>query len=736
MVNVKVILGDDIRRMNIPRGCFLSELEDLVITAFEISSVSLAHKDKDGDLCRITNEKEWQDLLSEKEGQTIRLICSTPKPSEEIKSTPTTTTKLVADVVGIVSDVVGSTTAAIQTNARNATGTTNTTTNTTATSDSPGTTSKKVIWEWKRSLTSPEDDDAAWMPYNDTERIILETAFQIDPNNSAVVLNGFYSADLTSMFQYQANDPNRRRRIRRREMEQEQQQPERESSSVEEIGAAVATAVKDAVVAAAREISNVFDAETSPLPLNTIQGTIQQAVDGIASMTLGPTGNADEVADTTTMTTATTGPTTSTATTTTSSHAPPSPTADLGNVQAPMPDRAVPAGKKAKKAAASEDVLDGSGHIHENVICDVCGNPVIGVRFKCLECPDYDLCRACELAGHHSEHVMVRMVKPAESYKALDLFLANGSTENMFGGGFNPHHPNLPHPPHPHHHLHHPHDFMHHNALHHHPHHHMQHHMHHNSSNSVHPNYQPSMSYAPQYPIDQASSSTTTTTAAVSTPLRTLQRDPHRNVPELHNLKVGMVGSGAVQLNTALEKCNTLQASQLRRPDMDMIEEATFEALTKFRPGCNEAMLADKQHANSVRDLVSAYVSNVERPDVRQRGRRGGRGGPRHSRHRQKYMQLKPTPVRFEEPSSTETVSHGKLYPDVDSVPDSTSPVAGSAFVPSSSSVNTTSFDVPSKFQKQVSQLVEMGFFDIKQLVDALEKHNGDFELTLAELLF
>jgi hypothetical protein len=221
-----------------------------------------------------------------------------------------------------------------------------------------------------------------------------------------------------------------------------------------------------------------------------------------------------------------------------------------------------------------------------------------------------------------------------------------------------------------------------------------------------------------------------------------------------------MVGPGALQLNTALEKCNTLQASQLRRPDMDMIEEATFEALRKFRPGCSEAMLANKHHANSVRDLVSS--------EARRRGRR--RRGPsqfklkeemKHPRHRmgnQKNMfdgpqvntqatampvqnaNDSPKLVRFEEPPSEAKLPDEKLYPNLDSVPASatspaaTSSVTGSASVPSSSSTNTSS-DVPPKFQRQVSQLVEMGFFDIKQLVDALEKHNGNFELTLAQLL-
>lgn len=35
-------------------------------------------------------------------------------------------------------------------------------------------------------------------------------------------------------------------------------------------------------------------------------------------------------------------------------------------------------------------------YTHNNVACDVCSTcPIVGCRFKCLECDDYDLCPAC-----------------------------------------------------------------------------------------------------------------------------------------------------------------------------------------------------------------------------------------------------------------------------------------------------------------------------------------------------
>lgn len=49
------------------------------------------------------------------------------------------------------------------------------------------------------------------------------------------------------------------------------------------------------------------------------------------------------------------------------------------------------------------------------VICDVCNQLISGFRYKCVQCPDYDLCAGCEHQGHHSDHLMIR-VPNNESY--------------------------------------------------------------------------------------------------------------------------------------------------------------------------------------------------------------------------------------------------------------------------------------------------------------------------------
>uniref|UniRef100_A0A6J0SXJ2 Sequestosome-1 isoform X2 n=1 Tax=Pogona vitticeps TaxID=103695 RepID=A0A6J0SXJ2_9SAUR len=50
--------------------------------------------------------------------------------------------------------------------------------------------------------------------------------------------------------------------------------------------------------------------------------------------------------------------------------------------------------------------------VHPNVICDSCDGPVVGARFKCTICPNYDLCSTCEGKGIHKEHNMIMFPSP------------------------------------------------------------------------------------------------------------------------------------------------------------------------------------------------------------------------------------------------------------------------------------------------------------------------------------
>ncbi|KIH56376.1 zinc finger, ZZ type, partial [Ancylostoma duodenale] len=54
--------------------------------------------------------------------------------------------------------------------------------------------------------------------------------------------------------------------------------------------------------------------------------------------------------------------------------------------------------------------------IHGNILCDVCDATIIGTRYKCILCADYDLCQNCERTGVHAQHGMVRIVDPMRTY--------------------------------------------------------------------------------------------------------------------------------------------------------------------------------------------------------------------------------------------------------------------------------------------------------------------------------
>lgn len=82
----------------------------------------------------------------------------------------------------------------------------------------------------------------------------------------------------------------------------------------------------------------------------------------------------------------------------------------------------------ARDQAAKQDLLrvfvqfyrqDPSIHSHRlpkhvGVICDGCHrSPIIGIRYKCLECFDYDLCETCaDRQLIHSNHVLAKIRSP------------------------------------------------------------------------------------------------------------------------------------------------------------------------------------------------------------------------------------------------------------------------------------------------------------------------------------
>merc|ERR1719192_2559788 len=43
--------------------------------------------------------------------------------------------------------------------------------------------------------------------------------------------------------------------------------------------------------------------------------------------------------------------------------------------------------------------------IHERVRCDICKTvPIIGTRYKCMTCLNFDLCESCRTGNHPPDH--------------------------------------------------------------------------------------------------------------------------------------------------------------------------------------------------------------------------------------------------------------------------------------------------------------------------------------------
>jgi len=67
--------------------------------------------------------------------------------------------------------------------------------------------------------------------------------------------------------------------------------------------------------------------------------------------------------------------------------------------------------KKVKKGQCGNKTATFGG-VHSGVKCDGCQGEVLGFRYKCMVCEDFDLCGSCEEFGHHSEHNMIRISNP------------------------------------------------------------------------------------------------------------------------------------------------------------------------------------------------------------------------------------------------------------------------------------------------------------------------------------
>ena len=69
--------------------------------------------------------------------------------------------------------------------------------------------------------------------------------------------------------------------------------------------------------------------------------------------------------------------------------------------------------QKDETPEAKQDGSKDSRQHHPNIVCDGCNGSIYGKRYKCVSCPDYDLCGDCEGKGLHTQHDMMTIDAPS-----------------------------------------------------------------------------------------------------------------------------------------------------------------------------------------------------------------------------------------------------------------------------------------------------------------------------------
>eukprot|EP01096_Ripella_sp_DP13-Kostka_P001636 TRINITY_DN119_c0_g1_i1.p2 TRINITY_DN119_c0_g1~~TRINITY_DN119_c0_g1_i1.p2 ORF type:complete len:419 (+),score=227.52 TRINITY_DN119_c0_g1_i1:108-1364(+) len=80
---------------------------------------------------------------------------------------------------------------------------------------------------------------------------------------------------------------------------------------------------------------------------------------------------------------------------------------------------AAPASAPAEKKVEETKEERKERPVVHGAICDNCQNRIVGIRYKCFTCPDYDLCSTCEETSasvHNPAHVFAVIKKPYQAF--------------------------------------------------------------------------------------------------------------------------------------------------------------------------------------------------------------------------------------------------------------------------------------------------------------------------------
>lgn len=89
-------------------------------------------------------------------------------------------------------------------------------------------------------------------------------------------------------------------------------------------------------------------------------------------------------------------------------------TFDLGRVMRFMAEKQKDYAPSEPKESLEETNAAAAGIvIHKGVTCDICtAQPIIGVRYKCMTCLDFDMCEFCRRGNHPADHPLITLQAP------------------------------------------------------------------------------------------------------------------------------------------------------------------------------------------------------------------------------------------------------------------------------------------------------------------------------------